>query len=106
MSNQQYQIISLLSKCFKVQNDTEYSINISTLLHKFCSYCRDFMFGIPTKQCRMKTWVPAASNHSLVLTVQTHKSLWLLHIYMSVSTCQENIAFMKLQFIKIIFIAI
>ena len=66
MSNQQYQSISLLSKCFKIQNDTEYSINISTLLHKFCSYCRDFMCGIPTKQCLMKTWVPAASNHSLL----------------------------------------
>ena len=23
------------------------------------------MCGIPTKQCLMKTWVPAASNHSL-----------------------------------------
>ena len=24
------------------------------------------MCGIPTKQCLMKTWVPAASNHSLL----------------------------------------
>ena len=65
MSNQQYQSISLLSKCFKIQNNTKYSINISTLLHKFYSYCMDFMCGIQTKHCLMKTWVPAASNHSL-----------------------------------------
>ena len=96
MSNKWYQSISLLSKCFKIQNNTEYSINISTLLHKFYSYWRDFMCGILTKQCPMKTWVPAASNHSSPLcvsactawwltqltimclwyTVQTHKSLW------------------------------